>query len=556
MISLSKNFSKNGYSIIKKYNKISSPKTIIGNPSISIKSLSPSSSSSSSFIFNNTNDNNNKIGTSNTLNIKRFYSEANNKNNNVNQDKKQQQQQQQQNFDNDDTYHNKEEFTKPPKYFYAVALLAIGCIGTYLVDNFISFSNEQILRDIKTILKSEDALERNNALKSISTRAGQAFCVEKVFKLGVVEVLVKALDDPDPIVQATAIKTLNRFSYFCFETFGDEAVKKGACEALTRIMLSDGMNCEAASNLWFHYFLSKTNQIQLLTSNDLLYCLQNLAYSDKFELQRISIATVKILFANRELYPMLNKLKGMISHLNKSQDVLISNHAEYYLNVLKGEYIPPVGNISLPDEELDRKFKIHSCYNLLLAPLTYLYCCSRWKKYTRDPIYLKAKGIYGGTMMLLAAIVSSLTLFPDYHPSKINARLKKEFSLNTKTIEEFERCKAISLAEAVTLFDKNKNNNNNSSDIDETNEEEKKKTGLFGFGKSQEEKEKEKEEKERIKREKQGDAILFSPNSLFAIKQASPILTYSILFTGWKHARFMLLPALALLLPQVYDFSV
>ncbi|KAN0015444.1 hypothetical protein ACTFIU_008175 [Dictyostelium citrinum] len=547
MISLSKNFSKNGYSIIKKYNRISSPKTI-GNSSISIKS---------SLIFNKNNFNN--IGTSNRLNIKRFYSSTtNNKNNDVNQDKKQQQpqqqQQQQQHFDHDDTYHNKEEFTKPPKYFYAVALLAIGCIGTYLVDNFISFNNDQILRDIKTILKSEDALERNNALKSISTRAGQAFCVEKVFKLGVVEVLVKALDDPDPIVQATAIKTLNRFSFFCFETFGDEAVKKGACEALTRIMLSDGMNCEAASNLWFHYFLSKTNQIQLLTSNDLLYCLQNLAYSDKFELQRISIATIKILFANRELYPMLNKLKGMISHLNKSQDVLISNHAEYYLNVLKGEYIPPVGNISLPDEELDRKFKIHSCYNLLLAPLTYLYCCSRWKKYTRDPIYLKAKGIYGGTMMLLAAVVSSLTLFPDYHPSKINARLKKEFSLNTKTIEEFERCKALSLSEAVTLVDKNKNNGNNK---DETNnDEEKKKTGLFGFGKSQEEKDKEKEEKERIKREKQGDNILFSPNSLFAIKQASPILTYSILFTGWKHARFMLLPALALLLPQVYDFSV
>ncbi|EGC32257.1 hypothetical protein DICPUDRAFT_155806 [Dictyostelium purpureum] len=494
---------------------------------------------STTFIIskNKTNSNLFIASQNNNNTLKRFYSgninnnnnnNSNNSNNNITNDNDKNKKEE--NFE-EHVFHDRDEFSKDPKFFYVVSLIVTAGLIYNFYQGYIYFATEDILDEVRTILNSDDALERNTALGSIASRASLVYCIEKLFHLGVVEVLVKSLNDPDPIVQLTAIKTLDKFfNTYHYEVFGDEAVKRGACQALARIILSNGMNSDAASGVWLRLLLSKNNQVQVLASNELLYCLQTLAYSDNLEFQRVAIATIKILFVNRDVYPMLLKLKGMLSQLHKSQDILISNHAEYFLNVLKGELIPPVGDVSFKFEELNIGHKMHGAINLLMVPFTYLYCCLRWRRHSRDPIYWRTKGLYGGVMVFLASTVSTLLLYPDFHPNIIDDRLKKGFSLGPKTLEEFDRCKEQLQQSAVLLVDQ--------KDEDPKSEDNKEIT-------------KNKESKEIVNSSEESSGFkqdfLFTPNSLYVMKQASPILTYFILLMGWKHARYIVVPSIALL---------
>ncbi|KAF2074236.1 hypothetical protein CYY_004446 [Polysphondylium violaceum] len=509
-----------------------------------LSSSSPSSSSSSDISNNSHSSSLVKYNNGNSFSAYKFYSTKNQKTSTTSDHSEL------------DTimFYDKEEFKRKPKFFKLIALLVAGGVIFNLYNEYLSFDSDEILSDIKTILSSDDPSIRNSSLKQIYKRSTLPFTIEKMYKLGVVEVLVKSLDDIDPTVQATAIKTLSSFINNGYETYGNEAIKKGAGSILSNLILSNGMNTEAASILWVELFLSKTNQMQLLTSKELLNCLKTFSSKDEPHLQEVCLTTIKILFANREVYPMMTKTKPILNQLKKSQNVLVSNVCEYYLSVLNGQFIPPVGTIQY--NEGSSKFNLHTGFNLLMAPLAYVYCCYRWKSFTNDPIYWKAKGIYGAGSVLLAGILATITLYPEYSSNKIDARLKTEFSLNPSSISEFEQFKKG--FESIKLKDDSNNNNNNSEQ--NTNESAdsllSKVTNVLVKEKTAEEKEKEKQkqlEKQKEKEEKEKKpSALFSPNSLFVLSQMFPILGNMVWINGWRHSRYIMLPTMVIVYPILF----
>ncbi|KYQ91345.1 hypothetical protein DLAC_08294 [Tieghemostelium lacteum] len=417
--------------------------------------------------------------------------------------------------------YDKEEFKKPPKFFKSVVAIVSSVVLYHFVTCLFYFDSDQILADIKTILTIDDPLIKNNLLKAINNRAHYPFTIEKLYKLGVVEVLVKTLDDPDPTIQSTTIMTLSSFVKSRYETFSVEAVKKGVGVKLGQIILQGGMNSDAAINLWCELFFSDSNQMQLLQSNELLSTLKSFAYSDQNHLQELAISTIKLLYTNREAYPLLPKTKGILHHLKKSSNVLVSNNSEYYLGVLKGEFIPPVGNVTMHIVDSPLIYRVHTCLNFLMVPLAYMYCSYRWKKYTNDPIYWKAKGAYGAATVLLAGILASLSLYPDYYSYKIDKRLKKEFNSEILT-------NPTPTTPNNTILNSNNNNSNNSLVLNE-----KSKTTTTD---------------QKVPPVKKSNWV-FSPISLFLIHQLFPIFGNALLLNGWRNSRYIALPSLFLVIP-------
>ncbi|GAM24200.1 hypothetical protein SAMD00019534_073750 [Acytostelium subglobosum LB1] len=406
--------------------------------------------------------------------------------------------------------HDQEEFKRLPKFFWEVIFFAFGALSYSVYSAYNKFREDLIIEDFECILNNIDPLERNEALDRIYGRANNYETIERMFKNGVVQVLVKALDDSDPTVQASAIRTLERFITIGYDVFGEEAVKHNVTSVVLKSMLASGMNSDAATNLWLCLVSIKSNHEYLLNSADFISDLNKLAHSD---MKQVVIQTFIFMFANRDNYTLLPKLKPIITYLHKSRNELISNYCEQFLGVLRGTFIPPVGSTASRNKEyIDNSYRFHVSYNAFLIPLTYYYCSYRWSRHTNDVIYRNAKGMAGGIAILLVGTLTSISLYPHYYTSIVNDKIKRDI-LHQPTIEA-----ATSSLTSTTTTTSTAVTNETPSAFKST-----------------------------------AKKVILSPSSLFVMNQLFPMLNFGIFSYAWKSARYIALPFAMIDVPYFFQ---
>ncbi|EFA75867.1 hypothetical protein PPL_10439 [Heterostelium album PN500] len=259
--------------------------------------------------------------------------------------------------------HNQEEFQRAPRFFWIGVGALISAVALDMYQDYLAFDEKIMLSDIEKILNNDNPLERTEALLNIVVRAPIYHTIEKLFKNGIVDVLVKSLDDNDPTVQATAIRALQEFISRGYEVFGEQAVQKGASTIVAKTMLLRGMNCEAATNLWFSLMYIKRNQQQLLGSNEFISNLNQLAHSDSLYLQEVAVETFKILFANRmwsrytndTIYTNAKGVTGAIALLIAGSLASISLYPQYHTKMIDNRMRDELKRLESTDQQLQQQ---------------------------------------------------------------------------------------------------------------------------------------------------------------------------------------------------------
>ncbi|EGG16007.1 hypothetical protein DFA_09679 [Cavenderia fasciculata] len=440
--------------------------------------------------------------------------------------------------------HNQEIFKRDPKGFWIVVGLVTASVGIKLYYDIKGSLASGIREDINTINTSDDPQEKSEALSNIFSRISQCFNIETMYKEGVVDALVKSVNDSDPAVRSIAITVLTEFITKGYDVFGEEAVRKGIIPMISKNMISLNMNCDASIELWTLLLASNSNHDVLLNSHVFLENLGTLAHSNSMRLQEVVIETAQLLFANRDNYHLLPKLKSILHHLQKSKNPLTSNYAEQYIGVLDGRLVPPVG--TTPSKMIENVnsdvFKVHAYYNLAVGGLlSFPYCAWRWNGLTNDMVYSKSRSFVGTLAIFGAGLLASFGLIPVYHSKSINSRIRDHYYTPSYKQQQQQKKKERGIFLSQNQNQNNQNNNNISTSDKNKNLQEEKDASITNLTESM----------FSVKGVKE---LFYTPASLFGASQVFPIFGIPLLLFGWRKSRYLFLPSLCIAIP--YSLSV